>query len=77
MKICEFVNSEINYIISESNFTKEQLILFNLRIKNIPLEECAEKMNVSVSTVYRINKSMKTKIDKVIKMWYNLYVQIG
>ena len=68
MKICEFVNSEINYIISESNFTKEQLILFNLRIKNIPLEECAEKMNVSVSTVYRINKSMKTKIDKVIKM---------
>ena len=77
MKICEFVNSEINYSISESNFTKEQLILFNLRIKNIPLEECAEKMNVSVSTVYRINKSMKTKIDKVIKMWYNLYVQIG
>lgn len=77
MKICEFVNSEINYIISESNFTKEQLILFNLRIKNIPLEECAEKMNVSVSTVYRINKSMKAKIDKVIKMWYNLYVQIG
>lgn len=68
MKICEFVNSEINYIISESNFTKEQLILFNLRIKNIPLEECAEKMNVSVSTVYRINKSMKAKIDKVIKM---------
>lgn len=66
--MCDFVNSEINYIISESNFTKEQLILFNLRIKNIPLEECAEKMNVSVSTVYRINKSMKAKIDKVIKM---------
>lgn len=68
MKICEFVNSEINYIISESNFTKEQLILFNLRIKNIPLEECAEKMNVSVSTVYRINKAVKIKIEKVLNM---------
>lgn len=65
MKICEFVNSEINYIISESNFTKEQLILFNLRVKDIPLEECAERMNVSVSTVKRLNKRIKAKIDKL------------
>ena len=50
-----------------NNFTKEQITLFDLRVKNIPLEECAEEMNVSVSTVYRINKAVKIKIEKVIK----------
>ena len=68
MKICDFVNSELEYIRSEANFTKEQATLFDLRVKNIPLEECAEKMNVSVSTVYRINKTVKMKIEKVLSM---------
>lgn len=68
MKICDFVNSELEHIRSEANFTKEQATLFDLRVKNIPLEECAEKMNVSVSTVYRINKTVKMKIEKVLSM---------
>ena len=68
MKICDFVNSELEHIRSEANFTKEQATLFDLRVKNIPLEECAEKMNVSVSTVYRINKAIKKKIDKILNM---------
>lgn len=68
LKICDFVNSELEHIRSEANFTKEQATLFDLRVKNIPLEECAEKMNVSVSTVYRINKTVKMKIEKVLSM---------
>lgn len=68
MKICDFVNSELEHIRSEANFTKEQATLFDLRVKNIPLEECAEKMNVSVSTVYRINKTVKMKIEKVLSI---------
>lgn len=68
MKICEFVKPEIDYFLAECNFTEDEEKLFLLRTKDIPLEECAEQMEVSVSTVYRINKSMKTKIDKVIKM---------
>lgn len=68
MKICDFVNSELEHIRSEANFTKEQATLFDLRVKNIPLEECAEKMNISVSTVYRINKTVKMKIEKVLSM---------
>ena len=68
MKICDFVNSELEHIRSEANFTKEQATLFDLRVKNIPLEECEEKMNVSVSTVYRINKTVKMKIEKVLSI---------
>ena len=67
MKICEFTRREVEYFHQECNFTKEQVTLFDLRVKNIPLEECAEEMNVSVSTVYRINKAVKIKIEKVIK----------
>lgn len=51
MKICDFVNSELEYILSESNFTKEEKELFLLRAKDIPLEQCTEIMNVSISAI--------------------------
>lgn len=62
MKICDFVNSELEYIRSEANFTNEELQLFNMRANNIPLEECAERMNVSISTAKRISKRVNNKI---------------
>ena len=65
MKICDFTRPEVEYFRQECNFTKEQVTLFDLRVKNIPLEECAERMNVSVSTVKRLNKRIKAKIDKL------------
>ena len=65
MKICEFTRREVEYFRQECNFTKEQVALFDLRAKDIPLEECAEIMNVSVSTVKRLNKRIKAKIDKL------------
>lgn len=65
MKICDFVNSELEHIRSEANFTNDEMILFNMRANNIPLEECAERMNLSVSTAYRLHKKIKSKIEKV------------
>ena len=67
MKICEFTMPEIRFILAVGNFTEDENILFLLRCDDVPLEECAEEMNVSVSTVYRINKAVKIKIEKVIK----------
>lgn len=65
MKICEFTKPEIRYLLAESNFTEDERILFDMRCVDVPLEECAERMNVSVSTVKRLNKRIKTKIDKL------------
>lgn len=65
MKICEFTRPEIRYLLAESNFTEDERILFDMRCVDVPLEECAERMNVSVSTVKRLNKRIKTKIDKL------------
>ena len=66
MRIPDFVKSEIDYIKDNANMTPRETELFDLRNKENSLEECAERMNCSNSTVYRINKSMKIKIMRVI-----------
>lgn len=66
MKIPDFIQSEIDYIKTNANMTPREEQLFTLRNKENSLEECAERMNCSISTVYRINKSMKKKIMRVI-----------
>lgn len=66
MRIPDFIKSEIEYIKENANMTAREEQLFELRNKENSLEECAERMNCSVSTVYRINKSMKKKIMRVI-----------
>lgn len=66
LRIPDFVKSEIDYIKENANMTPREMQLFELRNREYSLEECAECMNCSVSTVYRINKSMKRKIMKVI-----------
>lgn len=64
--IPDFTKEEFDYIIEAANFTKQQEQLFRLRNEEYTLEWCAEKMNVSLSTVYRIKKKMERKIALVI-----------
>lgn len=66
MKITEFIQPEIDYIKANANMTPRENDLFDLRNKELTLEECAEIMNCSISTIYRINKTMKKKIMKLI-----------
>lgn len=66
LKIPDFTKRDINYLLENCNFTKQEERLFLLRNEEYSLENCAEMMNVSVSTVYRISKKMKRKILKVI-----------
>lgn len=66
LKIPDFTKRDINYLLENCNFTKQEEQLFLLRNEEYSLENCAEMMNVSVSTVYRISKKMKKKILKVI-----------
>lgn len=65
MKLCDLTQPEIKRLLAECNFTKDQAVLFDFRTRNVPLEECAERMNVSVSTVNRLHKQVKEKIAKV------------
>lgn len=65
MKIYDFTKPEIEYFLQNCNFTTEEETLFRYRSKNIPLETCAEIMNVSISTAKRISKRVNNKIIRV------------
>lgn len=66
LRIPDFTKIEIDHIKANANFTMDEEILFNLRNMEYTLEICAEEMNISYSTVRRINKRMITKIIKVL-----------
>ena len=65
MKVYDFTVPELNYFRTYCNFTSNERQLFELRAQNIPLEQCAEKMNVSVSTIKRMSRKVNSKIIRV------------
>ena len=62
MQIRDLTLPEADYLEAVCNFTKDEQTLFELRLKDIPLEECAEIMNISVPTVKRISQRVNAKI---------------
>lgn len=64
MQIRDLTMSEADYLQAVCNFTKDENILFELRLQDIPLEECAERMNISVPTVKRISQRVNKKIER-------------
>lgn len=65
MKIYDFTQAELNLFREMCNFTAEESVLFEYRAKNIPLETCAENMNVSISTAKRLSRRVNNKIMRV------------
>lgn len=66
MKIPDFTKPELDYIIANANLTKDEESLMWLRNNEHSLEECAEMMDYSLSTIKRINKRLKDKIIKIL-----------
>lgn len=65
MKVYDFTVPELNHFRENCNFTDDERELFEYRSKGIPLEQCAELMNVSVSTIKRISRKVNNKIIRV------------
>ena len=68
MKISDFTVPELMVLVQECNFTKDEIVLFNLRARDYTLEECAEFMNLSVSSVKRISQHIGWKIERVTRI---------
>lgn len=66
LRIPDFTLHEIENIKAKANFTEQEEQLFDLRNKEYSLEQCAEIMNVSCSTIDRLNRKLKIKVIKVI-----------
>lgn len=65
MRVYEFTVPELEYFRAYCNFTEDERTLFEYRSKNVPLERCAELMNISLSTAKRISRKVNNKIIKV------------
>ena len=65
MKIYDFTVPELKYFRENCNFTAEELLLFEYRSKNVPLETCAEIMNISISTAKRLSRRVNNKIIRI------------
>ena len=66
MQIRDLTRSEADYLQMVCNFTKDENTLFELRLQDLSLEECAERMNISVPTVKRISQRVNRKIEREI-----------
>ena len=66
MKICDFVEWELQKFRNECNFTDREMEYFNLRAKDVSNVQIAYKLNVSESTVSNIARKVRKKIIKVL-----------
>lgn len=66
MQIRDLTRTEADYFQAVCNFTKDENTLFELRLQDCTLEECAERMNISVPTVKRISQRVNKKIEREI-----------
>lgn len=70
MKICDFVEFELEKFRKECNFTEEEGILFDMRAKGMSLVQVQMAMHdlypCSESKINRLSKSVTRKILKVL-----------
>lgn len=64
MIICNFTRSEADYLEMVCNFTDDELALFELRLRDIPLEECAERMHRSIDAIKTLSRKVNAKIER-------------
>lgn len=66
MQIRDFTQTEADYLEAVCNFTHDENTLFQLRLKDVSLEECAERMNRSVDSIKQLSRKVNAKINREI-----------
>lgn len=66
MKICSFVEWELQKFRDECNFTDEEMEYFNLRAKDKSNVQIAMIMNISESKVSVLARKVKRKMIKIL-----------
>jgi DNA-directed RNA polymerase specialized sigma24 family protein len=56
--------SEADYLQTVCNFTKDENTLFELRLNDLSLEECAERMHRSVDSIKQLSRKVNAKIKR-------------
>lgn len=66
MNIKDFTKPELDYFRENCNFVGVEKEIFELRNQGIPLEEVAEKVNMSVDGVKKASRRVNKKILRLI-----------
>ena len=66
MKICDFVEWELEMFRARCNFTEEELCYFNMRARDKSNVEIAMEMNVSEAKVSKLARKVKDKMKRVL-----------
>lgn len=64
MKIYDFIEPELEFYREFCNFTEVERKLFDLRAREVPLEQCAEEMCCDISTIKKLSVRVNKKIIK-------------
>lgn len=64
MKIYDFIEPELEFYREFCNFTEDERKLFDLRAREVPLEQCAEKICCDISTIKKLSVRVNKKIIK-------------
>lgn len=66
MVVSSFTVPELNFFRSNCNFVGNEIDVFELRSKGIPLEEIAETLNMSAEGIKKVSRKVNNKILKVL-----------
>lgn len=66
MLVSRFTIPELDYLRANCNFVGAETKVFDLRSQGIPLEEIAEKLDMSVEGIKKVSRKVNNKISKVL-----------
>ncbi len=64
MQIRDLTRTKADYMLCVCNFTPDEETLFELRLQDVSLEDCAEKMQMSTASISRLHKRVIDKIKE-------------
>ena len=66
MQIHNFTKPELDYLRENCNFVNNEVQVFEMRSRGIPLEAIAEALNISTDTARKTSQRVNKKIGKVL-----------
>lgn len=66
MIVANFTVPELNFLRDNCNFVGNEIDVFELRSRGIPLEEIAETLNMSAEGIKKVSRKVNSKITRVL-----------
>lgn len=66
MVVSDFTVPELEHLRNQCNFVGNEIQVFELRSRGMPLERIAEELNMSVEGIKKISRKVNNKIIRVL-----------